>query len=181
MTLTEEKKLSKFLSLILRHKPETIDLHLDDSGWAVTSELIEKMNASGRAISTEDLEQVVRNSDKKRFAFSDDRSHIRANQGHSIPVELQLSPVQPPNTLFHGTATKNLDSIRSKGLLKQERHHVHLSQDHDTAKKVGTRYGKPVVLHINTEKMFNDGHHFFVSENGVWLTDHVPASYIKFE
>jgi len=178
MTNQQQKKTSKFLSLVLRHKPETIGLKLDQNGWANTNELLEKINKQAFKLTLEELKTVVENNDKKRFAFSADIMRIRANQGHSIQVELQLTEKVPPEILFHGTAEKNLESIQAKGLLKGQRHHVHLSSDQATAHTVGKRYGKPIVLHINAAQMHQQGMPFFQAENGVWLTDHVAPNFI---
>ncbi|SRX75274.1 RNA 2'-phosphotransferase [Aequorivita antarctica] len=174
MTPKEKNKTSKFLSLILRHKPEEIDLVLDNDGWANVDELLQKM-----VIGFEDLKEVVKTNEKKRFAFSDDFKKIRANQGHSIDVDLKLDPVIPPKFLFHGTAEKNIDSILVKGLLKQGRNYVHLSDDIETARNVGIRYGKPIILKVNTLNMYQEGYLFYLSKNGVWLTDFVPAGFIS--
>jgi putative RNA 2'-phosphotransferase len=173
------KHFSKFLSLILRHKPEVVGITLDEYGWADVTELLEKMNQSGKQVELEQLKEVVAGNDKQRFTFDDTFQRIRANQGHSIPIKLELSPIQPPDILFHGTAEKNITSIMEKGLRKGKRQHVHLSVDEDTAVKVGQRYGKPVVLVIDTASMAREGHLFYRSKNGVWLTEHVPAVYIK--
>ena len=175
----EEIRISKFLSLVLRHKPETIGLHLDDNGWAYTQELMEKLNSNDFEISIEDLKQLVTNNDKKRFQFSEDYSKIRASQGHSLKVDLGLEEKIPPRLLYHGTAEKNLDSIRKQGLVKGQRHHVHLSADKETAQKVGMRYGKPLVLKVRSEEMSKAGVRFYQSENGVWLTDTVPPDYLE--
>ncbi|MGJ8664814.1 MAG: RNA 2'-phosphotransferase [Patiriisocius sp.] len=169
----DKNKISKFLSLILRHKPQEIGLILDNDGWANVEELLQKAN-----IGFENLKEVVDTNDKKRFVFSDDFNKIRASQGHSIDVDLKLNPVIPPKILFHGTAEKNIASIFEKGLVKQQRNHVHLSVDINTAKKVGNRYGQPVILKINALKMTQEGHLFYISENGVWLTDFVPSNFI---
>ncbi len=174
-----EKKTSKFLSLVLRHKPETIGLTLDDNGWASVNELLKKLQEHGRGVTLVELQTVVANNNKQRFSFNEDGSKIRANQGHSIEVNLNLTPTTPPAQLYHGTATRNLGSILHQGLLKGERHHVHLSDNHATATAVGQRYGKPIVLHINTQQMYANGHLFFCSDNGVWLTEHVPPQYIE--
>ncbi|WP_226468907.1 RNA 2'-phosphotransferase [Luteimonas panaciterrae] len=169
---------SKFLSLILRHEPEAIGLMLDGQGWAQIDELILLANARGHALSRDLVEQVVRESDKKRFAISDDGLRIRANQGHSIGIDLALTPQAPPSTLYHGTATRFAASIREQGLLKRDRQHVHLSPDTDTAIKVGSRHGKPLVLTIRAGEMHERGMAFFRSENGVWLTDAVAPEFI---
>jgi putative RNA 2'-phosphotransferase len=173
-------RTSKFLSMILRHRPEKIGLQLDDNGWASVAELLEKAAASGKVISRETLQLVVDNNDKKRFAFSDDGLQIRANQGHSIDIDLGLTPQQPPETLYHGTAEATLKSIRKDGLLPMKRQHVHLSKDEETAIKVGGRHGKPAVLIIRSGEMARQKHLFYVSDNGVWLTDNVPVGFITF-
>lgn len=173
-------KLSKFLSLVLRHKPETIGLTLDEKGWAEVDTLINLAKKKGIKINKLILEEVVANNDKKRFSFNEDKTKIRANQGHSITVDLALKPKQPPEYLFHGTATRFIDSIATKGLLKQQRNHVHLSADKATAIKVGQRHGKVVVLKIQAQKMYDAGFTFFLSNNQVWLTDSVPVKYIDF-
>ncbi len=170
----QEIRISKFLSLVLRHKPETIGLRLDASGWTQTNELLEKLNSNDFEISIEDLKQVVANNDKKRFQFSKDYSKIRASQGHSLKVDLALEEKTPPDLLYHGTAEKNLASIKKQGLLKGQRHHVHLSSDAATARRVGMRYGKPVVLKVDSKRMIEEGVRFYQSANGVWLAEHVP-------
>lgn len=175
------KTISKFLSLILRHSPETIGLELDENGWAITSELIEKSAKAGQVFTIEMLEEVVRTNDKQRFAFNAEHTKIRANQGHSIEVELNLQIQQAPDILFHGTVDRFIEAIKGEGLRKMDRQHVHLSKDMDTAIKVGSRRGKPIILEVNSEKMQADGFVFYLSENGVWLTDCVPANYINFQ
>ena len=179
--ITDKIKISKFLSLVLRHKPETIDLDLDENGWANTDFLIQGMLRANYSIDIETLKHIVKSSGKQRFKFNEDFSKIRANQGHSINVDLELKTKSPPEILFHGTATGNIDSIKRHGLLKQNRHHVHLSSDIETAKKVGMRYGRPIVLEIEAGKMHANGIEFYLSENGVWLTEVVDVKYIKFE
>lgn len=181
MNKKKQNRTSKFLSLVLRHKPETIGLQLDREGWAETNELIAKMNSSDHQLSFDDLKLVVENNEKKRFVFSEDLSRIRANQGHSLQVDLNLKSQTPPDVLFHGTATRNIKSIQDKGLLKGQRHHVHLSVEEKTAKNVGQRYGEPIVLKILAKQMFQQGFLFYCSENGVWLTEHVSVEFIKFE
>lgn len=175
LSKTKETSISKYLSLVLRHKPEVIGLSLDKKGWADVQELLSKSN---RKFSLEELYYVVQNNSKQRFTFNEDQSKIRANQGHSLEIDLQLKPQTPPDILYHGTATKNIDSIKSKGLTKQNRQYVHLSKDYETAFKAGSRYGETIVLAIKTHDMFEKGHKFFVSKNGVWLTDNVPPSFI---
>ncbi|MBL3654499.1 RNA 2'-phosphotransferase [Fulvivirga sediminis] len=181
MDSKEAKRISKFLSLVLRHKPEQIDLKLDNAGWAMVEELIEKCNSHSIALDVDKLTEIVDNNDKKRFVFSSDKQKIRANQGHSLQVDLGLEQKEPPVLLYHGTAIRNIDSIKEKGLLKGERHHVHLSAQTDVAMQVGSRYGKATVLTVNTDLMYKDGLLFYQSENGVWLTDYVPPKYIDFK
>lgn len=179
LTEKETTRVSKFLSLVLRHKPEEIGLSLDANGWAGVSELLQRMSAAGVKIDRTTLERVVAVNNKKRFAFSDDGTRIRANQGHSVEVELGYQPQTPPAVLYHGTAEKNVQAILKEGLVKQSRHHVHLSADTDTAVKVGQRHGKPVVLQVSAGEMRKDGHVFYRSANGVWLTEGVPPRYIQ--
>lgn len=169
------RKISKFLSFILRHNPQSIKLKLDAQGWADIGELI--ANSKEIKLTRELIEEVVQENDKQRFSIDGDR--IRANQGHSISIDLALEAVKPPKILYHGTATRFLDSIMQEGLTKQSRQHVHLSKDIETAKIVGQRHGKVVILEINSEKMFHEGYAFYLSENGVWLTDRVVTQYLK--
>lgn len=178
MTDKEQVRISKMLSLVLRHKPETIGLTIDANGWADTQELLDKLKLHDHVLTMEGLKVIVAGNDKKRFAFSDDFSRIRASQGHSVEVDLALEEQVPPAILYHGTAMRNVDAIRAQGLLKGERHHVHLSEDKDTARNVGMRYGNPVVLAVQAALMHKQGIQFFRSANGVWLTDHVPPSFI---
>lgn len=174
------KHISKFLSLVLRHEPEKIGITLDEEGWADVAELIEKMGKKGPRIDFETLEFVVDNNDKKRFAFNDNKTRIRASQGHTIEVDLNLPPQVPPTILYHGTAITNLPIIKEKGLIRMARQHLHLSAEEGTAKNVGGRHGKPVVLVIQALAMHEKGYVFYLSANGVWLTDHVPAEFIEF-
>jgi putative RNA 2'-phosphotransferase len=173
-------KLSRFLSYVLRHKPDEIDLTIDPQGWVSVEELLQKAQQAGKPITRELLETIVENDDKQRYSFNADGSMIRANQGHSVEIDLNLTPIEPPEFLFHGTAVRNVSSIREHGLLKQKRHHVHLSENEETAKRVGARYGKPVILTISAKAMAEAGHTFYRSENHVWLTDSVPAEFIAF-
>lgn len=173
-------KISKFLSLVLRHKPETIGLTLDGAGWASVVELLRQCEQHGFPLSLAELETIVVTNDKQRFSFSEDGQHIRANQGHSIEVELGYKPLEPPEVLYHGTVERFLPAIEEKGLLKGKRHHVHLSADVTTAAKVGARRGRPVILQAHSGQMYRAGHIFYQSANGVWLTEHVPAAYISF-
>jgi putative RNA 2'-phosphotransferase len=176
----ELTKVSKFLSLVLRHKPERIGLALDDKGWADVGKLIDRAGAHGVALTRDLIAEIVATSDKQRFALDPAGRRIRANQGHSIAVDLDLSPTVPPAVLFHGTAKKSLRFIRDEGLKRGRRQHVHLSPDEATAVKVGRRHGRPVVLRIAAARMAAAGHAFFLSTNGVWLTDCVPREFITF-
>ncbi len=173
----QRNKASKFLSFVLRHQPDDIGLSLDTNGWAKIDELIEKA-APKIKLSFELIEQAVVMNDKQRFKLSDDKTQIRANQGHSIDVDLALEPQQPPNVLYHGTATRFLDAINKEGLIKGQRQHVHLSADIQTAKTVGQRHGKPVVLTVNAQTMFEQSIKFYRADNGVWLTEHVASQYL---
>ena len=178
MPKDETVKTSKFLSLVLRHAPGLIGISLDPAGWVSVGELLRACGAHGRGLSLEELRAVVEGNDKRRFSFSEDGSRIRANQGHSVPVELGYSAAVPPEILYHGTVEKFLPSIMREGLMRGARHHVHLSADVETASKVGGRRGRPVVLTVESERMRRDGHEFFLSANGVWLTERVPPEYI---
>ena len=173
------EKISKFLSLILRHKPEEIGLTLNKNGWADIDKIIELSISKNIVIDEKTIFEVVATSDKQRFSISEDGLSIRANQGHSIAVDLELKPLQPPEVLFHGTATRFWDSIASVGLSKMNRQHVHLTENIDSALTVGARYGKPVLLRIDSHKMSKEGHLFYRSENGVWLVNAVPPQYIS--
>lgn len=173
-------RYSKFLSLILRHQPEKIGLHLDAQGWADVEELLAKAQAHGVVLTRPQLEQIVATNDKQRFAFSPNGQRIRASQGHSIRIELGLEPQIPPPHLYHGTATRFLHSIRQQGLLARGRDHVHLSADEETALRVGQRHGNPVVLRVQAEVMHQAGVPFYRSANGVWLVAQVPPPYIIF-
>lgn len=173
-------KLSKFLSLVLRHKPQTIGLTLDENGWAKVDDLIRLANQQGSDLTRPLLERVVAENDKKRFALSEDGKRIRASQGHSVEIDLALPPCEPPELLYHGTASRFLPSIRAWGLKPRGRRHVHLSLDAATATQVGRRHGGPVVLVIRAREMSAAGHTFFVSANGVWLTEQVPVPFLIF-
>jgi putative RNA 2'-phosphotransferase len=179
MNEKELKNHSKFLSLILRHRPEVISVRLDENGWTDVETLIAQANRNGKDWSMELLELIVKNNNKNRFTFNDDKTQIRANQGHSVKVDLGFEPKQPPRILFHGTAEKYVESIEKTGLIKKNRNHVHLSLDVDTAANVGQRHGKPVIFEIDAEAMSRDGYAFYLSQNGVWLTDAVPVQYMK--
>ena len=181
MSLSEKEvtKISKLLSLVLRHKPETISIVLDENGWTNVNVLLEKMSAEGVRLDREELNFIVATNSKKRFAFNDTGDKIRASQGHSIDVELNYEPAAPPEILYHGTASHNVNSILSIGLEKRNRQHVHLSKDVTTALTVGQRHGKPIIFEVRTGQMHEDGFIFYLSENGVWLTDNVPAKYLQ--
>ncbi|HKK79355.1 MAG TPA: RNA 2'-phosphotransferase [Phaeodactylibacter sp.] len=179
MTPQEIRKISKKLSLLLRHKPELYGLTLDRQGWCEVDALLAAFRQNGQILPQEVLETVVSQNDKRRFSFSEDGRRIRANQGHSIDVDLGYEAMQPPETLYHGTATRFLDRIFEVGLQKQQRHHVHLSPDVETASKVGARHGKLAILSIDANRMADDGHIFYRSANGVWLTDKVPVKYFQ--
>ena len=178
--MKREVEISKFLSLVLRHEPGKIGIILDENGWTDCEQLIKAAGRRGKKFSYETLVEIVRSSDKQRFALSEDGKRIRANQGHSVKVDLALEPKTPPEFLYHGTVAKFIESIRGSGLHKGERHHVHLSPDLKTATKVGERRGKPVILTIRAAEMSAAGHPFYVSANGVWLTDVVPPEFIDF-
>ena len=173
-------KASKFMSFVLRHKPVEIGLTLDANGWAKVGDLIEKASAHGVTLTRELIADIVATSDKQRFALDAAGGRIRANQGHSVDVELGLEPTEPPAILFHGTAATTLAAIRAGGLKPGKRQHVHLSPDEATAIKVGQRHGQPVVLRVFAGKMWGQGAPFFCSANGVWLTPAVPPDCIEF-
>lgn len=170
---------SRLLSLVLRHKPETIGLTLDNSGWAEIDALLKGLPRAGVTMTRDHLLELVENNDKKRFAISRDGRFIRARQGHSVDVDLGLEPSEPPTVLYHGTAEKSLASILKTGLRRGQRHHVHLHTDRGLAETVGRRHGKPVLLEISSLAMWQDGHLFFVTDNGVWLTEAVPIAYLR--
>lgn len=175
------KTASKFLSLILRHEPHRIGVTLDAAGWVDIDKLLDALHANDVDLTRAELEEIVAASDKQRFAISTDGTRIRANQGHSVQVELDLPPATPPPMLYHGTVDDALPGIRAEGITKRQRHHVHLSADIETAKKVGGRRGKPVVLAIKAAEMVAAGHTFLRSANGVWLVDHVPPEFIELD
>ena len=176
------KEIGVFISLILRHKPEVIGITLDKHGWAKVDELINGINASGKySIDMVLLEEIVRTDNKQRYSFNEDKTKIRANQGHSIDVDVELKEAVPPEILYHGTGEKYVDSINTEGLKPKSRLYVHLSRDIDTAVKVGKRHGKPVVYSVSAGKMQRNGYRFYLSENGVWLTKVVPFEFLKAE
>lgn len=176
--LVNDVRASKTLSQALRHDPGSVRITLDASGWVPVAVLLAALENAGRAIPRDQLERVVATSDKQRFVLDPETDRIRANQGHSVTVDLGLEPAKPPARLFHGTPTRNLDPILRDGLTAQRRHAVHLSVDRATAHKVGARRGDHLVVAIDAARMDQDGHHFTVSANGVWLTAAVPAAYI---
>lgn len=173
-----ERDISKFISLILRHKPEAINITLDEHGWANVDELISGINKQHH-IDFELLEKIVVEDEKQRYSFNDDKTMIRANQGHSIPVDVELEKVQPPKYLYHGTGKKYMASIEEHGLIPKSRLYVHLTGDVETALKVGERHGNAIVYRVLSEKLFQDGLTFYRSVNGVWLTKEVPVKYLE--
>lgn len=178
VTNSDLTKISKYISLILRHKPEVIGIQLDANGWANVEALLAGIGRK-YPIDFEVLEEIVRTDNKQRYSFNEDKTKIRANQGHSIQVDVELSVTEPPEILYHGTAERFSASIEAKGLLPQNRLYVHLSPDMETAEKVGRRHGKPVIYLVNAGQMQQDGYTFLLSANGVWLTKMVPAQYLK--
>ena len=172
------KETSKFISLVLRHKPEAIGISLDEHGWAGVDELIRGISKTC-PLTVEELEEIVRSDEKHRYSFNEDHSLIRANQGHSIPVDVELKRARPPKILYHGTGEKYAASIEKQGLIPKSRLYVHLSSDRETARKVGARHGRPVVYRVASGKMAEDGYDFYRSVNGVWLTKAVPAEYLS--
>jgi putative RNA 2'-phosphotransferase len=171
-------KVSKYLSKHLRHQPERIGITLDESGWVAVDNLLRATAEHGFRITRAELDHVVAVNDKRRFTIEDGR--IRANQGHSVEVDLDLPPAEPPAYLYHGTVARHLDAIRAEGLRPMDRHHVHLSPDRETATRVGARRGRPVVLSVHAGAMHQAGHRFYVSANGVWLADAVPPEFLRF-
>ena len=179
MISKEDMELSKFISLILRHKPEEINLELDIYGWANVSNLISGMTKKGFKVTLDDLKRIVIEDNKQRYSFNNDGTKIRANQGHSVKVNLELVPIKPLNVLYHGTSTRFRDSILKNGINKQRRQYVHLSADIETASNVGKRHGELIIFVVDSKQMYGDGYKFYLSENKVWLTDYVPNKYIK--
>lgn len=171
-------RTSRYLSLILRHRPETIGITLDEHGWADVEELITKVSRT-HLLDRELLDKIVAEDDKQRYSYNEDGTKIRANQGHSIPVDVELEEMTPPEFLWHGTGEKYVKSIDSQGLLSKSRLYVHLSSDHETAKKVGARHGRPVVYRVAAGRLKRDGGIFYRSVNGVWLIKAVPAVYLE--
>lgn len=172
-------KVSKFISMILRHKPEAIGITLDEHGWAVVEDLIDGVSENYPGFNKEMLEEIVRTDEKQRYSFNGDHDLIRANQGHSIPVDVELEQVEPPEYLYHGTATKYMHSIYKQGLIPKSRLYVHISDSPNKAYEVGKRHGKPVIFRIRSGDMHKDGFIFYRSANGVWLTERVPVEYLE--
>ncbi|MCC5638262.1 RNA 2'-phosphotransferase [Nostoc sp. CHAB 5844] len=172
-------KISKFLSKYLRHQPESLGITLAPGGWVAVDELLAACAKNKFPITRQELAAVVATNDKQRFSFDSTGILIRANQGHSIEIDLQLLPAVPPDVLYHGTGHKAVESILQTGLCRMSRHHVHLSQDNTTAKTVGARHGKPVVFAVDAGAMYQAGYIFYCSENGVWLVDAVPPEYLR--
>lgn len=179
MTLTQSTRIGRFLSYVLRHAPHNAGVVLDSAGWVSVESLISRCSAVGYVFTRAELEDIVANCAKQRYEFNYNKTKIRACQGHTVAVDLNYAVETPPEILFHGTATQYLDQIAERGLQKMKRHHVHLSQDIETAKKVGARHGDVVVLTVNARQMHDNGHAFYRSTNGVWLTDSVPTTYIQ--
>ncbi len=175
--MNKNNSTSKFISLILRHRPEVIGITLDEHGWANVDELLAGISRT-RPLDMAGLEEIVRTDEKQRYSFNEDKTKIRANQGHSVPVDVELQPVTPPALLYHGTGEKYVPSIEARGLIPKTRLYVHLSGDYDTARKVGARHGSPRVYQISAARMSADGYEFFRSVNGVWLTKSVPPQYL---
>lgn len=171
-------KLSRYMSLILRHKPDVIGITLDKHGWADVNELIAGISKKN-TFNMEILEEIVRTDSKQRYSFNGDKTKIRANQGHSISVNVELEKKEPPKFLYHGTGEKYVESIDKTGLLPKSRLYVHLSRDIDTAQNVGKRHGNPVIYKVYSKKMYDNGYDFFLSVNGVWLTKRVPVEYLE--
>lgn len=172
-------KKSKFISLILRHKPEAAGIVLDEKGWVSVEDLLDGARKHGVNLNYEELKEIVETNEKQRFVLDENGPRIRANQGHSVKVDLELVERAPPSLLYHGTTDRFKESILKGGLKKMNRHHVHLSADTETAYKVGKRRGKVVILMVDAERMVEDGFSFYCSYNGVWLVDHVPGEYLK--
>ena len=174
------RNTSKFISLILRHNPQVIGISLDEHGWADVKELIDGINRTeGHSLDMDTLDEIVRTDEKQRYSFNEDHTLIRANQGHSIPVDVELEEKTPPDILWHGTGQKYVSSIDVQGLIPKSRLYVHLSSDMETARKVGSRHGRPVIYQVECRKMTEDGYRFFLSANRVWLTKEVPVEYLK--
>lgn len=178
MNNEQNTMISKFLSLVLRHSPEKLGITLDKHGYADIETLIREMNKRGLSVDKKTIDEIVYSDNKERYGYNDTKTKIRANQGHSIKVDLNLTPKTPPRILYHGTAKRFMGDILKKGISKMDRQYVHLSQTKETAIEVGKRHGTPVVISVDTKEMIKDGYVFYLSENNVWLTDFVPAKYL---
>lgn len=173
------ENISRYMSLILRHKPDVIGISLDEHGWANVNEFINGIAKNNAGFNMESLEEIVRTDSKQRYSFNDDKTLIRANQGHSIPVDVELKEKEPPEYLYHGTGEKYVESINRQGLIPKSRLYVHLSKNVKTAESVGERHGRPIVYLVHSCKMYKDGYKFYLSANGVWLTKKVPVEYLQ--
>lgn len=173
-------RVSKLMSLLLRHQPQKAHLDVDENGWVNVNQLVRNMNRyCSTSVSTEDIFKIVNTDTKTRYALSPDSTKIRANQGHSISVNMEFKELEPPSTLFHGTSLSAVPLILKSGISKMSRQYVHLSSDIETAIKVGKRHGSPRIFQVNSQQMYKNGYHFYLSDNHVWLTDHVPPEYIQ--
>lgn len=175
------QSISKYMSLILRHKPEVIGICIDEHGWANVEKLIHGIAKNNPGFNMEALEEIVKTDNKQRYSFNDDKTLIRANQGHSIQVDVELEEKEPPNVLYHGTGEKYVASIDQDGLIPKSRLYVHLSKDVKTARAVGRRHGKEIIYSVNSAQMYKDGYKFYLSKNGIWLTKKVPMKYLMKE
>lgn len=175
------QSISKYMSLILRHKPEVIGICIDEHGWANVEKLIQGIAKNNPGFNMEALEEIVKTDNKQRYSFNDDKTLIRANQGHSIQVDVELEEKEPPNVLYHGTGEKYVTSIDKNGLIPKSRLYVHLSRDIETARAVGKRHGKEIIYSFNSAQMHKDGYKFYLSKNGIWLTKKVPMKYLMKE
>lgn len=180
MTNKEQNNLSKYIALILRHRPDVIGITLDEHGWANVSDLLKGINKT-KTITMKMLEKIVEEDSKQRYSFNREKTLIRANQGHSIQVDVELKECVPPDILYHGTGVKYCSSINKQGLISKSRLYVHLSKDIETATNVGSRHGEPFIYKVRSKDMYNDGYKFFLSQNGVWLTKEVPICYLEGE
>lgn len=175
------QSISKYMSLILRHKPEVIGIYIDEHGWANVEKLIQGIAKNNPGFNMEALEEIIKTDNKQRYSFNDDKTLIRANQGHSIQVDVELEEKEPPNVLYHGTGEKYVTSIDKNGLIPKSRLYVHLSRDIETARAVGKRHGKEIIYSVNSAQMHKDGYKFYLSKNGIWLTKKVPMKYLMKE
>ena len=180
MDKTKQKKISKFMSLVLRHRPGSIGVQLDSAGWVSIREFLDQSNARGKPLTRETVEIVVAKDDKQRFEISGDGTQIRARQGHSVEVDLGYAVADPPELLLHGTPSQSVPAIKQQGLTKRKRHAVHLHADLEVARSVGQRRGTAVILKVEAKRMADAGHEFYLTGNHVWLTDRVPPEFIQF-